>query len=76
MRAFNNVKKHKMLQMRACLSIKLQPAFHDKRRNEELLRVDLTLYKLKAYIAKLKGHDKPEHRDQKFKSNPTAEAIQ
>ena len=56
MRAFNNVKKHKMLQIRAVLSINLQPAFFDKRRYEELLGVNLTLHKLKAYIEKLKDH--------------------
>ena len=53
MRAFNNVKKHKLLQLKACLSIKLQPASYDRRRHEELLRVSLTLFKLKAYIEKL-----------------------
>lgn len=58
MRAFNNVKKHKLLQLRSTLSIKLQPAFQDKRRHEDLLRVNLTLYKLRAYIKKLSDHTK------------------
>lgn len=62
MRAFNNVKKHKLLHLKSCLSIKLQPAFYDRRRHEELLRVNLTLYKIKAYIKKLTSQSKtPEY---------------
>ena len=57
MRAFNNVKKHKLLQLKGLNSIKLQPSMYDRRRHEELLRVTLTLYKLKAYIEKIsKAH--------------------
>lgn len=62
LRSFNNAKKHKLLNCKAVLNINLQPAFHDKRRHEELVRLNLTLYKLQHYIEKLKAPIKPLDR--------------
>jgi hypothetical protein len=85
MRAFNNVKKHKMLQLKTCSSIRLQPAFYDKRRTEDLLKVNLTIHKLKAYIEKLKssgrslnsyGNEQSEALNELFSINELAKKMQ
>jgi hypothetical protein len=62
LRSFNNAKKHKLLNCKAVLNINLQPAFNDKRRHEELVRLNLTLYKLQHYIERLKLPSKPVDR--------------